>query len=188
MLEVRNSSNTQAQGKKIAESDRTERIGRLARKLQSAQPRSSRFYTRVRKAVMSKLCSPIWIFVSTSLTNTPTKTSAWSRTTPPAPAACTRFHRRCLMTGKTAWISVNVSYGLFLSDHRILSMQETELVVLPAIMTQNLRGPTYWHLRACLRVGMDAEEVEAIHKVIEAVAAHGGKTLDVQRVQDVTDA
>jgi hypothetical protein len=90
--------------------------------------------------------------------------------------------------GKKAWISVNVSYGLFLSDHRILTMQETELVVLPAIMTQNLRGPTYWHLRACLRVGMDAEEVEAIHKVIEAVAAHGGKTLTVQRVKDVTDA
>jgi len=35
---------------------------------------------------------------------------------------------------------------------------------------------------------MDAEEVEAIHKVIEAVAAHGGKTLTVQRVKDVTDA
>jgi len=86
------------------------------------------------------------------------------------------------------WISVNVSYGLFLSDHRILSMQETELVVLPAIMTQNLRGPTYWHLRACLRVGMEPEEVEAVHKAIESVAAYGGKTLDVQRVQDVTDA
>ncbi|KAK1828690.1 hypothetical protein QBC39DRAFT_358476 [Podospora conica] len=86
------------------------------------------------------------------------------------------------------WISVNVSYGLFLSDHRILSMQETELVVLPAIMTQNLRGPTYWHLRACLRVGMEPDEVEAIHRVIDAVAAYGGKTLDVQRVRDVTDA
>jgi len=83
---------------------------------------------------------------------------------------------------------VNVSYGLFLSDHRILSMQETELVVLPAIMTQNLHGPTYWHLRACLRVGIEPEEVEAIHKIIEAVAAYGGKTLGVQRVKDVTDA
>ncbi len=101
---------------------------------------------------------------------------------------CTETHHKCLLTSKTAWISVNVSYGLFLSDHRILTMQETELVVLPAIMTQNLRGPTYWHLRACLRVGIEAGEVEAVHKVIEAVAAHGGKTLDVQRVGDVTDA
>ena len=67
-------------------------------------------------------------------------------------------------------------------------MQETELVVLPAIMTQNLYGPTYWHLRACLRVGLEAEEVEAIHKVIESVAEYGGKKLDVQRVRDVTDA
>ncbi|KAK3366679.1 hypothetical protein B0T24DRAFT_534698, partial [Lasiosphaeria ovina] len=56
-----------------------------------------------------------------------------------------------------SWISVNVSYGLFLSDHLILRMQETELVVLPAIMTQSLHGPTYWHLRACLRVVMEAE-------------------------------
>ncbi|KAK3997747.1 hypothetical protein QBC44DRAFT_45220 [Cladorrhinum sp. PSN332] len=85
-------------------------------------------------------------------------------------------------------ISVNVSYGLFLSDHRILNMQETGLVVLPAIMTQNLRGPTYWHPRACLRVGTEPDEAEAIHKVIEAAAAHGGKTLDVQRVKDVKDA
>ncbi|KAK4182183.1 hypothetical protein QBC35DRAFT_457551 [Podospora australis] len=86
------------------------------------------------------------------------------------------------------WISVNVSYGLFLSDHRILNMQETELVVLPAIMTQNLRGPTYWYLRACLRVGIEPDEVEAIHQAIEAVAEYGGKTLDVQRVKDVDDA
>jgi len=68
-------------------------------------------------------------------------------------------------------------------------MQETELVVLPAIMTQNLYGgPTYWHSRACLRVGLEAEEVEAIHKVIESVAEYGGKKLDLQRVRDVTDA
>ncbi|KAI1127086.1 hypothetical protein F5Y10DRAFT_201551 [Nemania abortiva] len=84
------------------------------------------------------------------------------------------------------WISANVSYGLFLSDHRILDIQETELVVLAAIMAQNLREPTYWHLRACLRVGMQSVEVDAIH--IEGVAAFGGKTLQVQRVFDVTDA
>ena len=51
-----------------------------------------------------------------------------------------------------------------------------------------LEGPTYWHLRACLRVGMTAEEVEPIQKIIERIAAFGGKTLDVQRIADVTDA
>ncbi|KAI1278211.1 hypothetical protein F5Y07DRAFT_397767 [Xylaria sp. FL0933] len=86
-----------------------------------------------------------------------------------------------------AWISKNISYGLFLSDHCILDIQETELVTLAAIMAQNLLQPTYWHLRACLRVGMEPEEVEAIHKVIESVAAYGGKKLDVQRVADVLD-
>lgn len=188
VLEVSSSSNTHrahkvrvASGKEIAKSDdRTGRIGRLVRKLQSAQPRSSRFCTRARKAAMSKHCSPIWIFVSTSLANT--------RDPREDHLAAHGLVLLRLLTGETAWISVNVSYGLFLSDHRILTMQETELVVTPAIMTQNLRGPTYWHLRACLRVGMEPEEVEAVHKVIEAVAAHGGKTLDVQRVADVTDA
>ncbi|KAJ8130971.1 hypothetical protein O1611_g2653 [Lasiodiplodia mahajangana] len=86
------------------------------------------------------------------------------------------------------WISANVSYGLFLSDHSILDIQETELVVLAAIMSQNLYKPTYWHLRACLRVGIEPVEVDAIHRVIERVAAYGGKTLSVQRVFDVTDA
>lgn len=81
-----------------------------------------------------------------------------------------------------------MSYGLFLSDHSILSMQETELVVLPAIMCQNLQGPTYWHLRACLRVGFTKEEVEAVHQVIEAVATFGGRAMDTKRVSDVTDA
>jgi hypothetical protein len=34
---------------------------------------------------------------------------------------------------------------------------------------------------------MEPDEVEAIHKVIESVAAYAGKTLEVQRVSDVTD-
>ncbi|KAI1356607.1 hypothetical protein F5Y01DRAFT_323986 [Xylaria sp. FL0043] len=85
------------------------------------------------------------------------------------------------------WISKNISYGLFLSDHRILDIQETELVTLAATMAQNLLQPTYWHPRACLRVGMEPEEVEAVHKVIESVTAYGGKKLDVQHVADITD-
>lgn len=55
-------------------------------------------------------------------------------------------------------------------------------------MTQNLRDPSYWHLRAALRVGMEREEVEAVHTVIELVAAYGGRVLDVPRVGDVDDA
>ena len=55
-------------------------------------------------------------------------------------------------------------------------------------MCQNLKGPTLWHLRACLRVGMEPDELEGIQNVIEPVAAFGEKTLDVQRVADVTDA
>lgn len=35
---------------------------------------------------------------------------------------------------------------------------------------------------------MKSKEVEAVHEVIEFFAAYGGKTFDVQRVQDVNDA
>ena len=85
------------------------------------------------------------------------------------------------------WITTEVSYGLFLSDHTILDIVESELVIMPAIMCQNLRGPTYWHLRACLRIGMSVEEVEQVQDVIESVAAFAGRNLDVQRARDVTD-
>lgn len=87
-----------------------------------------------------------------------------------------------------AWVTLNITYGLYLSDTTILSPQEMELVVLPAIMMQNLRDPTYWHLRASLRVGIEREEVEAVHRVIELVAEYGGRVLDVPRVGDVDDA
>ncbi len=89
MLEVRNSSIPHAQdvreaaGKRIAKSDLTEQTGKLALKLQSAPLRCSRFSTRVRKAAMSKRCSPIWIFVSGFLANSPLKTSARLRTARP---------------------------------------------------------------------------------------------------------
>lgn len=84
------------------------------------------------------------------------------------------------------WISVAISYGLFLANHDVLSIQESELVILPAIMCQNLKGPTQWHLRGCLRVGMTKEEVDKIQKVIEVAAAAGNRAkLDVGRVWDI---
>ena len=36
------------------------------------------------------------------------------------------------------WISREITYGLYLSDHRILDGNETELVVLSGIMAQDL--------------------------------------------------
>ena len=80
-----------------------------------------------------------------------------------------------------------INYGLFLSDHQILDLAESELVILPAIMCQNLKGPTLWHLRACVRAGISAEDVELVQQTIEMLAEWAGKRLEVGRVKDVRE-
>jgi len=64
------------------------------------------------------------------------------------------------------WISREITYGLYLSDHTILNDIETELVVLAGIMIQNLHHETAWHLRGSRRVGMSAEDVEAVQQCV----------------------
>ena len=51
------------------------------------------------------------------------------------------------------WLSREITYGLYLSDHSILGPVETELVVLSGIMMQNLPRETGWHLRGTRRIG-----------------------------------
>ncbi|KAF2733567.1 hypothetical protein EJ04DRAFT_577506 [Polyplosphaeria fusca] len=65
------------------------------------------------------------------------------------------------------WISREITYGLYLSDHRILDGVETELVVLSGIMAQDLPKMVGWHLRACRRIGMSMEDCEAVQNCIE---------------------
>lgn len=86
----------------------------------------------------------------------------------------------------TAWISTDISYGLFLANHSVLDITESEFVILPAIMCQRLKGPTYWHLRGFLRVGIKRHEVESTQQSIERIAAACGNILsDVGRISDV---
>ncbi|KAI4641758.1 hypothetical protein J4E93_007856 [Alternaria ventricosa] len=85
-----------------------------------------------------------------------------------------------------AWLSTDISYGLFLADHNTLNIIESELAILPAIMCQGLVPSTKWHLRGCLRVGCTREEVECIHQVIEHIAKTCGKQLQgLPRVSDL---
>lgn len=65
-----------------------------------------------------------------------------------------------------AWISSEITYGLYLSDHTILGPIDTEIVVLSGIMIQNLRTETGWHLRGIRRVGVSLEDVEKIHQCV----------------------
>jgi hypothetical protein len=91
-------------------------------------------------------------------------------------------------TLSAAWISTDISYGLFLADHSVLDVAESELVILPAIMCQKLKGPTFWHLRGCLSVGMKRAEVEKVQQTIELIAAACGNVLkNLDRISNVPD-
>ncbi len=85
-----------------------------------------------------------------------------------------------------AWISANITYGLYLSDHTILDGFDTEMVVLAGIMIQNLKHETHWHLRGTRRLGVSREDVEVVHQCIELVAKFTGSQLNrVPRVADI---
>ncbi|KAM0711908.1 hypothetical protein Q7P35_001278 [Cladosporium inversicolor] len=85
-----------------------------------------------------------------------------------------------------SWLSIEITYGLYLSDHSILNGVETELVVLSGIMIQNLPRETGWHLRGTRRIGVSFDDVETIQQCIETVAAFCGLQLTrVPRVKDI---
>jgi hypothetical protein len=69
-----------------------------------------------------------------------------------------------------SWLSEEITYGLFLSDRMILDDLDTQLVVLPGIMSQNLPKETHWHIRGTRRIGVPKEEVEVIWDCVQLVA------------------
>ncbi|EKD15722.1 uncharacterized protein L3040_004027 [Drepanopeziza brunnea f. sp. 'multigermtubi'] len=84
------------------------------------------------------------------------------------------------------FISRQITYGFYLSDHSILGPIETELVTLAGIMIQNLPLETGWHLRGTRRVGVSMDDVETIQQCIEMVANYGGARMHkVPRVKDI---
>lgn len=64
------------------------------------------------------------------------------------------------------YISREITYGFYLSDHSILGPIETEVVTLAGIMIQNLPVETAWHLRGTRRVGVSAVDVELIQQCV----------------------
>ncbi|KAK6518821.1 hypothetical protein TWF506_005956 [Arthrobotrys conoides] len=85
-----------------------------------------------------------------------------------------------------AWITYNITYGLYLSDHTILDPFDTEVVALCGILIQNLESVTAFHLRGARRLGMAAEDVEALHVCCEKVAKFCRVRVDkVPRVADI---
>lgn len=76
------------------------------------------------------------------------------------------------------WLSMEITYGLYLSDRQILDDIDTELVVLSSIMIQNLPNETHWHIRGARRVGMSREDVQVVWDSIQHVAQFIGVKLD----------
>ncbi|KAK7517794.1 uncharacterized protein IWZ02DRAFT_212441 [Phyllosticta citriasiana] len=72
------------------------------------------------------------------------------------------------------WLEKSVIYGLFLSDHEVLSEIETELVIMTSIMAQNLKGPTLWHMRGLRRLGISKKDVEETVKIVTECARYLG--------------
>lgn len=77
----------------------------------------------------------------------------------------------------------DIAYGLCLSDRQILDDVDTEIVVLPAVMSQNLPRMTYWHVKGCRRAGISNEDVQMLCECVHAVARVCGAELD--RVRDI---
>ncbi|KAL2815281.1 hypothetical protein BDW59DRAFT_153965 [Aspergillus cavernicola] len=85
-----------------------------------------------------------------------------------------------------AWISTEITYGLYLSDRAVLDDLDTQLVVLPGIMIQNLPLETHWHIRGTRRLGESKERVKVIWECVQLVAEFHGIKLDrVPGVEEV---
>ncbi|KAI9720180.1 MAG: hypothetical protein M1812_002998 [Candelaria pacifica] len=84
------------------------------------------------------------------------------------------------------WLEKNIIYGLFLSDNSVLSDVETQLVTVPAMLCQGLKGPTMWHLRGTRRLGVSEEDVEGVQVAVEMVAKWAGRSTEGwARVKDI---
>jgi hypothetical protein len=84
----------------------------------------------------------------------------------PLPSPFPSLHVPSTNTHPPAWASKHITYGLFLSDQRILSDVETEITVLAGIMMQNLPRETAWHLRGTRRIGVSMEDTETLQQCV----------------------
>ncbi|CAK7274519.1 hypothetical protein SEPCBS119000_006213 [Sporothrix epigloea] len=76
------------------------------------------------------------------------------------------------------WVSKHITYGLYLGDRQVLNDLDTEMIVFPAIMSQNLRMETWWHIRGTRRIGVSNADTKVLYDVVKDINAHFGVTLD----------
>ncbi|CAK7229579.1 hypothetical protein SBRCBS47491_007295 [Sporothrix bragantina] len=83
------------------------------------------------------------------------------------------------------WLSKHITYGLYLGDRQVLDDLDTEMVVFPAIMSQNLKTETWWHIRGTRRVGVSNADTKVLYDVIKDVNKHFG--IDLNKVPTVDE-
>lgn len=72
----------------------------------------------------------------------------------------------------------HVVYGFFLGDRQAIGDDlHVEVVVLAAIMSQDLARETGWHLRGIRRLGASRADVQVLWDAIKLVASHFGQAL-----------
>lgn len=72
----------------------------------------------------------------------------------------------------------HIVYGFFFGDRQAVDDDlHVEVIVLAAIMSQDLALETRWHLRGIRRLGATQEDVQAIWDAIALVASHFGRAL-----------
>lgn len=76
------------------------------------------------------------------------------------------------------WQQEQIIYGVFLSDHSVLSAVETEMVTLSALMCGAYLPPKLWHLRGFRRLGPTLEDVQKIHMAMQMVATWCGESIE----------
>jgi hypothetical protein len=76
------------------------------------------------------------------------------------------------------WVSKNITYGLYLSDRQVLDDLDTQMVVLPGIMIQNLPKETHWHIRGTRRIGVSQKDVQVVWDSVQLIANHVGVRLN----------
>lgn len=87
-----------------------------------------------------------------------------------------------------AWVSKNITYGLYLGDRQVLDDLDTEMVVLAAIMSQNLKTETWWHIRGTRRIGVSKADTQVLWDTIKRIGGHFGQRLDRVPTVDEVEA
>lgn len=88
--------------------------------------------------------------------------------------------------GDFDFVCEEITYGFYLGDRQTLNDVETEAVVLAAIMSQNLRLETHWHLRGTRRLGVSRGDVKVMWDAIQLIAGYFGTKLgNVPSIDDV---